>query len=121
MYLTELLLKQGAELRDATVLAAVATGAHGAAEGIHGLLLAGNGVGGVGKGVEEQKHATALVQRLGDALGVVQPVAHHGHKDIGRLRVIHRKQQPARALGIGLVPSPDGLLGGKGLVHNAAK
>lgn len=70
------------ELGGAAVLQAAAVGLHAPAEGGHGLVLALDGVAGVGKGVEEQDHAPAGGYAVVNGAGVAHPVCTKSASDI---------------------------------------
>lgn len=79
LYLFYGLLHALTELGGAAVLQAAAVGLHALAEGGHGLMLAFDGVAGVGKGVEEQDHAPSGGYAVVNGAGVVAAQAPHHH------------------------------------------
>ncbi len=91
------------ELGGAAVVQAAAVGLHALAEGGHGLVLALDGVAGVGKGVEEQDHAPACGNAVVNGAGVAHPVVHKGYHHIGGIKggglgvPLHAKEQLSSA------------------------
>lgn len=91
------------ELGGAAVLQAAAVGLHAPPEGGHGLVLALDGVAGVGKGVEEQDHAPAGGNAVVNGAGVAHPVVHKGYHHIGGIKggglgvPLHAKEQLSSA------------------------